>query len=105
MGVISALIAIPFLGILSIVVWNVHALMTLSEILQFVAIGVFIIAFAVQAFVTYHELERSDHEGIKQVGFSIHQTIRQYLKAALMPVIPQLSFIKQILKVMTNNDD
>lgn len=102
---ISALIAIPFLAVLSIVVWNIHAYLTLNEIVQFLAIGIFIIAFAVQVFVTYHELESSEHEGVKQVGFSIHQTIRQYLKAALMPVIPQLSFFKQVLKVMTHNDD
>jgi len=102
---VSALIAIPFLGVLSIVIWNIHAYFTLTEIFQFAAIGVFIIAFAVQAFVSYHELERSEHEGIGQVGFSIKQTVRQYLKAVLMPVIPHLSFIKQIKKVMTHDDD
>ncbi|MGF1827208.1 hypothetical protein [Vibrio splendidus] len=102
---ITVLIAIPFMGVLTVVGWNLIALSGLSGVPFYLALAGFVIAFAVQTYLTFLELENSDSEGFGKVGFSFRQLIRQYLKSSLMPVIPHVGFHKQTLKVITQDED
>ncbi|KAB0482386.1 hypothetical protein F7Q91_02985 [Vibrio chagasii] len=102
---ITVIIAIPFMGILTVIGWNLIAISGLSGTLLYLAVAGCVIAFAVQVYMTYMELENSESEGLGKIGFSIKQLVRQYLKSSLMPVIPHVGFHKQTLKVITKNED
>ena len=99
----KVLVAVPFLCLIFVVVWFGTVYSSLPEWGVIVACVLFAISFVYMVYVNYKELE-SNNSLIIGTGLSTQATLRHYIRAVLMPVVPHFSFFKQIRKITTKHE-
>ncbi|HCE3682773.1 hypothetical protein HJ202_19295 [Vibrio parahaemolyticus] len=103
---VAAIALLPLLGVIAAIFWGLNMYYTLVPNWLIPVVCVVVVASIFQIKVTYKELNESEIDNfIGRFLFSIHRTVRQYMRAAFMPVVPDFSFVKQTLNIMTKRKD